>query len=119
MLREYQKKAITLIEGNQNKNVALQMPTGSGKTFTFCEVAKRHYAENITSVLILVHRQELLQQAKNSLGERCFLIEAGIKSIPGDYAYYVGMVETVNKKIKVTVKDVKILFESLNIKVNV
>lgn len=104
MLREYQKKAITLIEGNQNKNVALQMPTGSGKTFTFCEVAKRHYAENITSVLILVHRNELLQQAKNSLGERCFLIEAGIKSIPGDYAYYVGMVETVNKRIKILPK---------------
>ena len=104
MLRDYQKKAITLIESNQNKNVALQMPTGSGKTFTFCEVAKRHYAENITSVLILVHRQELLQQAKESLGERCFLIEAGIKSIPGDYAYYVGMVETVNRRLKILPK---------------
>jgi superfamily II DNA or RNA helicase len=100
MLRNYQNKAIELIEENQNKNVALQMPTGAGKTFTFCELAKRHYAEHITRVLILVHRNELLQQAKNSLGERCFLVEAGVKAIPADYSYYVGMVETVNKRLK-------------------
>lgn len=100
MLRNYQTTAINLIENNKNKNVALQMPTGSGKTYTFCEYAKRHYAENITRVMILVHRQELLQQAKNSLGERCFLIESGVKSIPSDFSYYVGMVETVNKRLK-------------------
>jgi superfamily II DNA or RNA helicase len=100
MLREYQKEAILSIEGSQNKNIALQMPTGSGKTFTFCEYAKRHFAENITRVLILVHRNELLQQAKNSLGEKCFLIEAGVKNIPADYNYYVGMVETVARRIK-------------------
>lgn len=99
MLREYQKEAIEKIENSQHKNVALQMPTGSGKTFTFCEYAKRFYAENIKRVLILVHRNELLQQAKNSLGEKCFLIEAGVKAIPGDYNYYVGMVETVSRRL--------------------
>jgi superfamily II DNA or RNA helicase len=99
MLREYQNKAIMTIESSANKNIALQMPTGSGKTFTFCEYAKRYYAENIKRVLILVHRNELLQQAKNSLGEKCFLIEAGVKAIPSDYNYYVGMVETVARRI--------------------
>ena len=56
------------------------MPTGSGKTFTFCEAAKRHFAENRTKVLILVHRTELLQQAYNSLGERTFKNRKGNKA---------------------------------------
>ena len=40
MLRNYQNLAIDQIE-KINGNVMLQMPTGSGKTFTFCELAKR------------------------------------------------------------------------------
>ena len=104
MLRDYQKDAVHRIEQSTNKNVALQMATGSGKTFTFCEIAKRHYAEHITPVLILVHRTELLNQAKNSLGERCYCIEAGVKKIPGDYNYYIGMVETINKRLKLLPK---------------
>lgn len=99
MLREYQKYAITEIENCIEKNVLLAMPTGSGKTFTFCEIAKRYFTENVTKVLILVHRQELLRQAKESLGERVFCIEKGVKHIPFDYDYYVGMVETVNRRL--------------------
>jgi superfamily II DNA or RNA helicase len=98
MLRNYQIKAIEQIE-NMQENCMLQMPTGSGKTFTFCELAKRHFAENISRVLIVVHRQELLQQAFDSLGERCFRIEKGVKQIPHDYDYYVSMVETLNRRI--------------------
>jgi superfamily II DNA or RNA helicase len=98
MLRNYQNNAVDQIE-KINGNVMLQMPTGSGKTFTFCELAKRHFAENIQKVLIVVHRQELLQQAFLSLGERCFKIEKGIKVIPHDYDFYVAMVETLNRRI--------------------
>jgi superfamily II DNA or RNA helicase len=98
MLRNYQIRAIEQIE-KIDGNCMLQMPTGSGKTFTFCELAKRHFAENISRVLIVVHRQELLQQAYDSLGERCFRIEKGVKQIPHDYDYYVSMVETLNKRI--------------------
>jgi superfamily II DNA or RNA helicase len=100
MLREYQKKAISDFENSNEKNVVITMPTGSGKTFTFCEIAKRYHAENVKKVLIIVHRFELLNQAYNSLGERCFRIEAGVKQIPTDYDYYVSMVETVSKRIK-------------------
>lgn len=99
MLRNYQLMAIQAIENNKSKNVLLQMPTGSGKTFTFCEAAKRHFAENRTKVLILVHRTELLQQAYNSLGERTFKIEKGIKQIPHDFDFYVGMVETLSRRL--------------------
>lgn len=99
MLRDYQKKAIEQIETAANKNIMLCMATGSGKTYTFCELAKRHYVENLERVLILVHREELLQQAYDSLGERCFRIEKGVKQIPSDFDYYVGMVETINRRL--------------------
>jgi superfamily II DNA or RNA helicase len=98
MLRDYQKKAIEAIEAIEG-DCCLQMATGSGKTFTFCELAKRHFTENIEKVLIIVHRIELLNQAYKSLGERCFRIEKGVKVIPHDYDYYVAMVETLNRRL--------------------
>lgn len=98
MLRDYQIKAVQQIE-KSNGNVMLQLPTGAGKTFTFCELAKRHFVEKVEKVLIVVHRQELLEQAFKSLGERCFRIEKGIKLIPHDFDYYVGMVETLNRRL--------------------
>lgn len=98
ILRDYQNTAIDLIEQSET-NVCLQMPTGSGKTITFCELAKRHFAEKVEKVLIIVHRTELFQQAFNSLGERCFRIEAGVKHIPHDFDYYIAMVETINRRI--------------------
>ena len=103
MLRDYQIKAIEDIErkfDRGEKRCMLQMPTGAGKTFVFCELAKRFFLTEIKKVLILVHRKELLKQAYESLGERCFKIEAGIKNINPNYDYYVGMVETVNRRIK-------------------
>lgn len=99
MLREYQKQAIKEIESTKNNNVLLCMPTGSGKTFTFTEVAKRYHLEHLDRVLIIVHRQELLNQAYKSLGQRCFRIEKGVKHIPATFDYYVGMVETINNRL--------------------
>ena len=80
MLRDYQIKAIedmcfpVTIVGE--KRCMLQMPTGAGKTFAFCELAKRYFLTDIKKVLILVHRKELLKQAYNSLGERCLKLKA-------------------------------------------
>ena len=99
MLREYQKNAVNTFENCEHNNVLLNMPTGSGKTYTFCEIAKRHFTENVTKVLILVHRSELLHQAKKALGGKAFAIEKGIKQIPHTYDYYVGMVETLNRRL--------------------
>lgn len=97
-LRPYQNQAIEKIE-NITGNCCLQMPTGSGKTFTFCELAKRHFAEKVEKVLIIVHRTELFNQAFESLGEKCFKIEKGVKTIPHDYDYYIAMVETINRRL--------------------
>ena len=103
MLRDYQLNAIESIEKefeNGGNRCLLQMPTGAGKTYVFCELAKRFFLTEIKKVLILVHRKELLKQAYESLGERCFKIEAKIKNINPNYDYYVGMVETVNRRIQ-------------------
>ena len=98
MLRDYQIDAVKQVEATQS-DVMLQMPTGAGKTFTFCELAKRHHAEHLTRVLIVVHRQELLRQAHKALGETCFKIEKGIKTIPHNFDYYVAMIETLHRRI--------------------
>jgi len=100
-LRDYQIKAVKEVENtfiNDNRCM-LGMGTGSGKTYTFCEIAKRFFLSEIKKVLILVHRKELLDQTYRSLGERCFKIEAGVDSIPNSFDYYVGMVETVNNRM--------------------
>jgi superfamily II DNA or RNA helicase len=99
MLRKYQLQSIQDIENCEEKNILLQLPTGAGKTYTFCEIAKRFFTSEVKKVLILVHRTELLTQAKNSLGERCFSISDGVKLIPNDFDYYVGIVETVNRRV--------------------
>jgi superfamily II DNA or RNA helicase len=99
MLRNYQLKAKNEVHNEIARKMILQMPTGSGKTVTFIEIAKDHFAETTERILILVHRTELLDQAKKTLGEKCFLINAGVKNIPANYDYYIGMVETVNKRI--------------------
>lgn len=115
MLRKYQLMAVQAVENTSHKNVLLQMPTGSGKTFTFCEIAKRHFAEHMTKVLILVHRAELLDQAFKSLGERCFRIEAGVKNIPHDFDYYVGMVETLSRRLAILPEFGRVIIDECHI----
>lgn len=65
-LRDYQKKAIQEVLHHRNagyKRVLVCLPTGAGKTVIFselCRLAKR-------DVLVLAHREELLEQAKSKI----------------------------------------------------
>lgn len=68
-LRDYQEEAIadTYREwGAGNRFVVLVMPTGSGKSVTLAEIARREQARGQT-VLILAHRQELITQLSDTL----------------------------------------------------
>lgn len=68
-LRDYQKRVIDEIYETWRmgkRAILLAMPTGSGKTRTFSELAK-HFYDRHQRVLLLVHREELLWQAKNTL----------------------------------------------------
>lgn len=76
----------------------MQLPTGGGKTVEFSLIVKRYTDKFDKSVLILVHREELLNQAKDTIfemfGIRASLIVAGTKSVPHSKVY-IGMVESV------------------------
>jgi len=68
-LRDYQKRVIDEIYAtwrHGKRAILLAMPTGSGKTRTFSEIAKHFYDRN-QRVLLLVHREELLWQARNTI----------------------------------------------------
>jgi superfamily II DNA or RNA helicase len=57
-LYPYQEKVLESIISDPSPSKLISMPTGTGKTITFLHVAK-HYKKN---TLILVHREELLNQ---------------------------------------------------------
>lgn len=68
MLREYQTD---LIEGVREslracRRVLVVLPTGAGKTITFCSIAARSVGKN-NNVLVLTHRIELLWQISDRL----------------------------------------------------
>lgn len=100
MLRDYQidaVKSVFNVFSHDNRSM-LTIPTGGGKTYVFCEIAKDFFTMEVKKVLILVHRKELLEQTYKSLGQRCFKIEAGVNKIPDNFDYYVGMVETTHNR---------------------
>lgn len=69
-LRPYQQKALEAVrEAYRQKHarVLVVMPTGTGKTVLFAEIARLAKGP----VLVLAHRQELVQQACDKIGAWC------------------------------------------------
>lgn len=68
-LRPYQLEAVRRIreELNTNRSTLLVLPTGTGKTRTFSEIAKDWPGK----VLVIAHRHELITQARGALEENC------------------------------------------------
>ncbi|MCK4499935.1 DEAD/DEAH box helicase, partial [Candidatus Babeliales bacterium] len=101
-LRDYQEDIKTLIRNalKTSKSVIACAPTRSGKTVVFADIAKR--MENAEKkVLILTHRQEILEQIIKAL------TNMGISSgqiVSGKYItknlIMVGMIQTVHNKLK-------------------
>lgn len=67
-LRPYQTEAITAIQASFQRfnKVLAVLPTGSGKTIIFANIAK-HFVDAGHKVLILAHRDELITQATSKL----------------------------------------------------
>ena len=102
-LRDYQIKLTDdVIRKLSKRKVIAQLATGGGKTVCFSSITKRYIDKHEKSVLILVHRKELLQQTRRSLHNAfnldCQIIIAGMNTIPYN-RIYVGMVETVKRRI--------------------
>ena len=104
MLRQYQKDLIISLRNEAKKgykNLVAVLPTGAGKTFTFCYIIKGSLARN-KKVLIITDRIELLKQAGgalNSYDMDPIKIEAGRKP-PLSGTLYTAMVETLFRRLK-------------------
>ena len=84
-LRDYQLDIIQQIFAhwfNGSSAVAMQLPTGAGKTIIFTAVANEFIAMN-EPVLVIAHRTELIAQAAAKLskvtGRPIGIIRSGIK----------------------------------------
>lgn len=69
VLRPYQQVGVESIRAcfaQKKKRVLFVMPTGAGKTVTFCYIAQNAAAKK-NNVIIIVHRKELLLQASKAL----------------------------------------------------
>lgn len=69
-LRPYQREAIDAVQTAWTEDMqrpAVVLPTGAGKTIVFSCMAAEHIASEGTRVVILVHRDELVDQTLNKL----------------------------------------------------
>lgn len=96
-LRPYQEKAVVnaIREIGTERSTLVVMPTGSGKTRVMTEIARRRAGDKI---LVLAHRDELLQQARerfaHDCGERVGLDKAD--DFAADERIVVGSIQTVS-----------------------
>lgn len=103
-LRPYQQKAVEDIQNAFKeglKRIILQLGTGGGKTIIFTHIAKLVSGRN-KRVLILTNRVELLLQASgalNKIGLKAFHIQAGCKEIDSSYNVYIGMEQTLRRRL--------------------
>src|SRR5699024_3108329 len=84
-LRPYQLECIETVEqywaDNPTKNAAVSLPTGSGKTVIFSEIARRA-VERGERVAVIVDRDELVQQTVDKLQQADPLMFVGSVKAP-------------------------------------
>ena len=94
-LRPYQKDAIAAIRNEWTKEgrkrTLLVLPTGCGKTVVFNEIAR----QESPGVLILAHRDELIEQARQKYGDVTGKIKASENTI---LPVTVGSVQTMSRR---------------------
>jgi superfamily II DNA or RNA helicase len=100
-LRPYQKEAVQAVfnEWEQGRGKTLLiLVTGGGKTICFADIANT-YVQKGKRVLILAHRDELLQQAADKLKKSTGLIaeyeKAQLSAVDSDARVIVGSVQTL------------------------
>ncbi|MBR6875502.1 MAG: DEAD/DEAH box helicase [Bacteroidales bacterium] len=103
-LRPYQTEAVEAIEKEWNEGRArtlLVLPTGCGKTIVFCRIAENRVKAG-DRVLILAHRDELLDQASDKLKKSTGLVTAKEKAeescLGSWYRVTVGSVQSMTRE---------------------
>ena len=106
-LRQYQQECKTNIYNawyvNNVNRVMLQMPTATGKTRVFTSIIKDHISSSHqVSFLVLVHRNELVQQTCEHLKKYKIphgKIDSENNYIDGNTPVYVAMVQTLVNRV--------------------
>lgn len=105
-LRAYQEqglRALALKIREGCKRLVCYLPTGGGKTVMFASMIARYVQRTDKNVVVLVHREELLKQARQKLyhqeGIVSEVVKAGVKYWP-PARVHVCMVETAFNRLK-------------------
>lgn len=89
--------------GQGLKRLVFQLATGGGKTVSFAGLINRYLTRQQKKVLILVHREELLKQARRTLFDWYEIVAAPVTAgstyLPNAMVY-IAMVETANNRLK-------------------
>jgi DNA repair protein RadD len=105
-LRPYQTQLVTEIRGQYQlgrKAVLAVLPTGGGKTVCFAHIAQAASVKG-NRVLILVHRQELLDQASRAMPVPHGVIAAG-RAMDLSHTVQVASVQTVARRLHLLPRD--------------
>jgi superfamily II DNA or RNA helicase len=103
-VRPYQTEQVNqaIREVSLKRKVLIQLPTGGGKTYEFAMIAKRYIDKIEKSVLVIVHREELMNQAKSTLefftGKKCRLIDRTTKK-RYDSEIYIAMIDSLINRL--------------------
>ena len=106
-LESYQKVFVENISKalENDKSILAQLSTGGGKTVVFASIVNDYINSKHRDVLIVVHRQELLNQTRRVLSKWYNVgsekIDVDNKNIQRSKVY-VGMVETLKNRLKDT-----------------
>lgn len=100
-LRPYQLEAVAAAEACE-ENPLLVLATGLGKTTIFCELIRRHLqrAGGLSQALVIAHRKELLDQARERVGFQTGLRACRASSPRADLDVFVESVQTLDRRIK-------------------
>lgn len=101
-LRPYQSAALKAIQEEFDSGVnstLLILPTGSGKSLTFAELATKVRQKSQKPVLILAHRTELIEQAAKTVHRRGLVpkVEKAEQTATGYYDAVVASVQSMSR----------------------
>lgn len=106
-LDDYQLKSVDDVAykiGQGYKKIVYQLPTGAGKTVCFSYLCKRYIDKFFDKdILILVHREELLRQTRQTLYDGFGIVSSPVNPSNrhlNPARVYVGMIETCNNRLK-------------------
>jgi len=116
MLYDYQQTFVSnILEAlKTHQKVLAQLPTGAGKTFCFCHICKLA-SEKGKRVLILVHRDELIEQTSKSLIKMGVInekITSRKRKLDNFANVYVAMEKTIHNRLTknpVFLKDIDLI----------